>query len=251
MLRVIGIVVGCLMALPVMASPLRVAVASNFLLPLEALSVAYAQQGGGELRISSGATGQHYAQIINGAPFDVFLAADAVHPSRLVEAGFAVPGTQQTYALGSLVLWANADADLPSQGFEGLSAHQPRRVAIANPQLAPYGRAARQALEATEQWQALAPRIVEGKNIGQALQFLATGNVSHALIAASFTKADRRPAGQWIAVDPTLHDPIQQDAVILNTAEDLDQAQAFLEFLAGPKAREVLESFGYRWPEGR
>ena len=250
MLRIISVIVGCLMALSVAASPLRVAVASNFLLPLEALAQAYEKQGGAALRISAGATGHHYAQIINGAPFDLFLAADQDRPARLVEQGFALPDSQQTYASGSLVLWAYADAALPEQGFAGIAAHGPRRVAIANPQLAPYGRAAEQALKATGQWQALTSVIIEGKNIGQVLQFLATGNVSHALIAASFTAADQRPDGQWIAVDPALHDPIRQDAVILKTARDPAQARAFLNFLQGAEARQILARFGYHMTEG-
>lgn len=231
------------------ASPLRVAVAANFLLPLEAIAEAYAEQGGEALLISSGATGQHYAQIINGAPFDVFLAADDARPARLVEQGYALADSQQTYALGRLVLWAGPDAKLPADGLAGLAAESPRRLAIASPRLAPYGLAAKQSLQATGQWRRLQPVIVEGKNVGQALQFLATGNASHALVAASFTVAERRPEGQWIAVDARLHDPIRQNVVILRSTEQLREARAFLAFLQSPEAAEILRAFGYRMAE--
>ncbi len=233
---------------PILASPLRVAVASNFLLPLEALAEAYAEQGGAALRMSAGSTGQHYAQIINGAPFDIFLAADAARPARLAEQSLVLPNSRQTYAIGRLVLWTEPGAILPKD-LSGLTAQMPRRLAIASPRLAPYGLAAQQALEATAQWQSLKPVVVEGKNVGQALQFLATGNASHALVAASFTVAEQRPAGQWMPVDPGLHDPIRQDAVILRNTAHAAEARAFLAFLKSPEAAEILRAFGYDMAE--
>jgi len=234
-----------LVSLPLAAMPLRVAVASNFLLPLEAIARAYADQGGASLRISAGATGQHYAQIINGAPFDVFLAADQARPQRLLDEGFALPDSQMTYALGRLVLWAGANAELPSSGLGGLVEQMPRRLAIASPRLAPYGAAAQQALQATGQWEALRPLIVEGKNISQTLHLLATGNASHALVAASFTVAANRPPGEWVLIDESLYEPIRQDAVILKSARDPAEAQRFLAFLQGAAAQEILQRFGY------
>lgn len=242
-------IIGWMLALsvtPAIAEPVRVAVASNFLAPLEQIADAYAAQGGPTLKISVGATGQHYAQIINGAPYDVFLAADQARPERLVAEGYARPETRFSYALGRLVLWAGARASLPDNGLTGLAGHPLRRLAIANPELAPYGRAARQTLEATGQWSALAEDIIQAQNVGQAFQYLATGNVSHALVAASYTGLDDAPEGDWITVDARLHDPIRQDAVILEQAPNPEGAERFMEFLKGPVAGEILKGFGYQ-----
>ena len=232
--------------MPAIAGPVRVAVASNFLAPLERIAEAYVAQGGSALRISAGATGQHYAQIINGAPYDIFLAADQVRPERLVAEGYARSGSRFTYAVGRLVLWAGPDATLPPGGFAGLAVHPLRRLAIANPELAPYGSAARQALQATGQWSALSGEVIQAQNVGQAFQYLATANVSHALVAASYTHLDNRPEGAWLPVDPDLHDPIRQDAVILEQAPNPDGAERFMEFLRGPVTGEILARFGYQ-----
>jgi molybdate transport system substrate-binding protein len=228
------------------ADPVRVAVAANFLSPVQAIAAAFEADGGGPVDIASGATGQHYAQIINGAPFDVFLAADQARPARLLEQGLAVEGSGFTYALGQLVLWAGEGHQLPAGGFVGLADHPVTRLAIANPRLAPYGLAAQDALQATGQWQALQPRIVEGLSVGRALHYLATGNVSHALVAASYAHARGRPAGGWVAVDPGWYDPIRQDAVRLTDAPNPAGARAFLAFLKSAEAQAILQGFGYR-----
>jgi len=228
-----------------LADEVRIAVASNILAPLEVLSARFEATENIQTRISGGATGHHYAQIVNGAPFDVFLAADQARPKRLLDEGLGVAGTRFTYASGGLALWAGPDAELPVSGLSGLAALDPRRLVIANPQLAPYGLAARQALEATGQWSALRPRIIEGANVGQALQYLATGNASHALVAVSYGHMSGRPAGDWQRVPSRLHDPIRQDAVLLEQARNPQAARAFLTFLQGPEAAEVLERFGY------
>jgi molybdate transport system substrate-binding protein len=234
------------LAAPVSAASLNVAVASNFLAPLEALAKAYREHGGGSLRISAGATGQLYAQITQGAPYDVFLAADQARPRRLVDEGTAVAGSRMTYARGRLVLWAAPGIRLPADGLAGLQRSSVVRLAIANPSLAPYGRAAREALRATGRWAMLSDRIVQAQNVGQALQYLATGNVSHALVAASYTRLDNRPAGEVRRVAARDYAPIRQDAVILTRAASPDQARDFLAFMQTAAAAEVLRSYGYR-----
>ena len=237
-----------LAALPALAQPVRVAVAANFLGPLEQIAEAYAEQGGPALRISAGATGQHYAQIINGAPFDVFLAADQARPARLVAEGHALADSRMTYALGRLVLWAGPGAKLPADGLAGLAEESVRRLAIANPELAPYGLAAQQALQAHGQDAPLADRIIQARSVGQAFQYLATGNVSHALVAASYTRFGSRPQGPWRLVDEQLYAPIRQDAVILEEALNPAGARDFMAFMQGPIARDILDRFGYRAP---
>ena len=148
--------------------------------------------------------------------------------------------------MGRLVLWAGANASLPDDGLAGLAGHPMRRLAIANPELAPYGLAARQTLEATSQWSALSEDIIQAQNVGQAFQYLATGNVSHALVAASYTGLENAPRGDWIMVDARLHDPVRQDAVILEQAANPEGAERFVEFLKGPVAGEILTRFGYQ-----
>jgi len=227
------------------AADLRVAVASNFLLPLEAVVKAYVADGGEPVQISAGATGHHYAQITNGAPYDVFLAADQARPQRLIDAGLAAADSRFTYALGRLVLWSNTAAQLPAEGLLGLAKRSPRRLAIANPRLAPYGRAAREALVATRQWQALKAVVVQAQNVGQAFQYAVTGNVSHALVAASYVHAKANHPGEWIMVDRRWHGPIRQDAVRLTNAPNPAKAKAFMTYLRSPAAAQVLKGFGY------
>ena len=236
---------------PASSAEVRVAVAANFLAPLQELAQVFEGQGGPALRISTGATGHHYAQIVSGAPFDVFLAADQVRPQRLVQEGLAVVGSRFTYAEGGLVLWGRPEAGLPESGFDGLARHGVRRLAIANPRLAPYGLAAQQALQATGQWEALVPRVVQGQSVGQTLQYLATGNASHALVAASYVHMDGRPAGPLLAVPADLHEPIRQDAVQLVNAPNPTGAAAFLRFLQSDRAAAVMAGFGYTPPGKR
>lgn len=231
------------------AAELRVAVATNFLAPLQVIAEAFEAEHGVPVRISAGATGQHYAQIINGAPFDVFLAADQDRPRRLEADGLAVIGSRMTYAEGRLVLWARPGQSLPEAGLAGLASHLSGRLAMANPRLAPYGLAARQALEATGQWGAMEPSIIQGQNVGQALQYLATGNASHALVAASYAHRDGRPDGEWVLLPEDLHAPIRQDAVMLENAPNPDAARRFLAFLDSDPTHEIMVRFGYRPPE--
>ena len=238
----VGFVLACG---PANAAGLSVAVASNFLAPLEAIVKAYVATGGEPVQISPGATGHHYAQIVNGAPYDVFLAADQARPQRLMADGFAVTGSQFTYAKGRLVLWSQTAAQLPAEGLSGLAQQSPRRLAIANPRLAPYGLAARQALMATDQWQALGPVVVRAHNVAQAFQYVVTGNVTHALVAASFVAISAPDQGEWMMVDANLHAPIRQDAVRLKNARNPAEAKAFLAFLRSAKTTAILEQFGY------
>lgn len=233
-------------AAPAVPAPLQVAVASNFLAPLEALAEAFADDGGETLQISAGATGQLYTQITHGAPYDLLMAADQARPQRLVDEGLARAASRITYARGQLVLWARPGTPLPAEGLAGLSRASVGRLAIANPALAPYGRAARQALQATGLWSTLEDRIVQGQNVGQAFQYLATGNVSHALVAASYTRLDNRPDGAHQTIGAQWHAPVRQDAVILERTDSREAASAFLAFMQGPSAARILRHFGYR-----
>ncbi len=228
------------------AATLRVAVAANFAGTLKALAPLFEQASGHRLQAVSGSTGKHYAQIRNGAPFDVFLAADARRPALLEAAGVGVPGTRAAYALGRLVLWSPSPGRVDSGG-QVLVRGAFRRLALANPRLAPYGRAAQEVLQALGRWEVLQPRLVRGENVAQAFQFVSTGNAELGFVAWSqLRRADRSPQGSWWLVPPGLYRPIEQQALQLR---DADSAGAFMRFLRAPAARAVIAEHGYALPD--
>ncbi|HEY0960774.1 MAG TPA: molybdate ABC transporter substrate-binding protein [Pseudomonadales bacterium] len=230
-------------ATPLRADVVRVAVASNFTPVLESLAPLFEQTSGHTLSIISGATGNHYAQIRNGAPFDVFLAADDERPRLLEEEGRAIAGSRFTYALGRLALWS-ADARRVDSDGAVLQRGEFARLALANPKLAPYGVAAQEVLTALGLWQHLQRRIVLGDNIAQTLQFVQTGNAELGFIALS-QLADVDNAGSYWEVPPALYSPIVQQGVLL---KDSAQARAFIDFIASEAIRERIRAAGYGLP---
>lgn len=232
------------------AEPLSVAVASNFAPVAEEIATLFAAQSDHQVRISSGSTGKLYAQISNGAPYDVFLSADSERPALLEKGRYGVAGTRVTYALGSLVLWS-ADPDLNASDCRGhLEGLGKDRLAIANPATAPYGTAAQQFLVSVGLWAQVAPRLVYGENISQTLQFTASGNASMGLISRSQSIDTRLPAAScsW-PVPVTTHAPIQQQALLLQRAADNTIAVKFLEFLTSADAHEIIVRRGYSIPQ--
>jgi len=228
---------------PGAADELLVAVAANFSVTARAMGDQFARQSGHDVGLSVGSTGKLYAQITQGAPFDVLLAADQERPRRLQETGFAVAGTRFSYALGRLLLWSPQPGLAEKDPAALLRDPTLRRLAIANPALAPYGRAARQVLGALDAWDALAGRIVFGENVAQAFAMAASGNAELALVGASLV-ADGR-GSQWM-LDASLYDPIRQDAVLLRHGADKPAAQEFLRFLRSAAARNTIRAAGYK-----
>lgn len=227
------------------AGEARIAVAANFTAPMKALIAAFEAESGHRVAVSYGSTGKLYAQIRNGAPFDALLAADAVRPLRLEEEGAAVPGTRFTYAVGNLVLWS-AEPGKVEDGPALLRSGDFTRLSIANPKLAPYGVAAVQTLNALGVTEALASKLVRGENIAQAHQFVDTGNAQIGLVALSQVMEDGRiRAGSGWVVPAELHEPIRQDAVILNRGRDNPALGALFAFLQGEEARAIIHDFGY------
>lgn len=236
------------------SSEVRVAVAANFAEAHERLAGRLSAESGLAVRTSSGSSGQLFAQIVNGAPFDVFLSADTTRPARLEREGYAVPGSRFTYASGRLVLYgAGVGGRRPDAALLREAAGRPggivRRMAIANPHLAPYGEAARQALGALGVWRALEDRIVLAENVGQAFQFVESGAAELGWVAGSYVAA-RPPETFWV-VPAGLHDPIRQDAVLLAGARDPEAGRAYLDFLRGDEARRLIEEMGYVPPGSR
>lgn len=226
---------------PLRAETTHVAVAANFTEPAQVIAEAFAAATGHEALLSFGSTGQLYAQIVQAAPYEVFLAADAERPARALTEGLAVEGSAFTYAIGRLALWSAEDAR--PIGPDVLHAGDFQRLAMADPATAPYGVAAEETLESLGLLDTLGPKIVRGKNIAQTYQFVETGNAELGFVAHSQV-VSQDTGSAWI-VDPDLHSPIRQDAVLLATGKDSAAARAFLDFLQGTAARAIIERFGY------
>lgn len=228
-------------ALPVSAETVNVAVAANFTAVAERLAELFSAETGHEAKLSFGATGQLYAQISQAAPFGVFLSADTERPEKAIVEGLAVAGSFFIYAEGQLALYGPG-RDL-SEGEAALEAGFDK-LAIADPEAAPYGRAAVETLKALGLWERLEPRLVRGENISQTLQFVESGNAEQGFVAASqiLGKAD-----QWL-VPAELHGPISQGAVLLKAGESNPAAIAFLDFLRSDAAVTVIEEAGYSVP---
>lgn len=245
--RVLILCALCLVPVVAAAGEVKVAVAANFAPALERLAEDFTALTGHRVVASSASTGKHFAQIRNGAAFDVFLAADAERPALLERLGFGVAGSRFTYAQGRLVLWVPG-ADALGEPGEYLAGEGFRRLAIANPRLAPYGAAARQVLEGWGLWEALQGRLVSGENVAQALQFVATGNAQAGLVALAqvlLLPADLRDA--YRLIPPGLHAPIEQQALLLRPGAP---AEAFLHYLRGGRAAGQILQAGYRVPGG-
>ena len=228
-------------AQPARAGETNVAVAANFTDAANEIAAVFKEKTGHEAVLSFGSTGQFYTQITQDAPFEVFLAADDERPRKAVEEGFAVPGSQFTYAIGTLVLWSQ-DPDLV-QGEQTLQDGDFAKIAIANPEAAPYGAAAVQTMRALGVYDQLEPKIVQGNNISQTFQFVETGNAELGFVALAQV-ARSAEGSRWVVPD-RLHEPIRQDGVLLEKGADSEAARAFVEFLKGPEAAAIIGKFGY------
>ena len=243
--RVLTVLIATAYAPTLLAGEAQLAVAANFVVPLRSLGEGFARHSGHTLRVSSGASGKLYAQIVNGAPFEVFLSADHSTPERLEKEGQAVPGSRMTYATGRLVLWS-VRAEIVDAAGEVLNNSTFRHLALANPKTAPYGAAAVEVLKALgryEQWQG---RFVQGENIAQTQQFVASGNAELGFVALSQVWRDGKLVGgsAWM-VPAQLHAPIRQDAVLLKRGERNPAAMAFLDYLKSEAGRRIIAAHGY------
>ena len=234
-----------------LAQPAKVtvAVAANFAAPMKLIAADFERDTGYETTLSLGGTGSFYAQITNGAPFDVFLAADARTPALLVQEGLAVPGTVFTYATGKLVLWSKHPGLVDDHG-DVLVSDKFAKLAVAEPKLAPYGQAAQEVMARLGLTEALASKLVQGKNIAQTFQFVSSGNAQLGFVALSqvFVDGKFKEGSGWI-VPSSYHTPIEQNAVLLARGEHNEAALALIGYLKSKKARQVIESFGYQTDE--
>ena len=227
------------------ADDVHVAVAANFTAVIKTLTPLYEQQTGNKLIASFGATGQLYAQVKNGAPFDVFLSADDSAPKKLIAEGDAITDSYFIYARGRLALWSGTRGYVDDRGAV-LQSNRFNKIAIANPKTAPYGKAAIETLTALKLLDQLQPKFITGENISQTQQFIASGNVPLGFVALAQVKAlaaDDR--GSYWIVPSNLHQPIDQAAVQLQRAANSAAAKSFLDFLRSPAAAAVIRELGY------
>ena len=232
-------------AVSAQAAEVQVAVAANFAGPIARIGEGFAAATGHVLKISTGATGKFYTQIVGGAPFEVLVSADDETPRRLIAEGHAVTGSSFTYALGKLVLWSAQAGFVDDQGAV-LASGKVVHLAIANPKVAPYGAAALEVIKARGLAEALAPRLVTGESIAQAFQFVATGNAEIGFVALSQVVVPGKPvAGSYWLVPPSLYGEIRQDAVLLKPGADNPAARALLDYLKSEPAKKVIREYGY------
>ena len=228
----------------VQADEVSLAVAANFTVPMQKIAAEFEKETGHKVVASFGSTGKFYAQIKNGAPFEILLAADDETPAKLVAEGAAVKGSQFTYAIGKLVLWSAKPAVVDGAG-EMLKSGGFSHIALANPKLAPYGAAGVETLKALGVYAALEPKIVMAETITQAYQFIDSGNAILGFVALSQVLKDGKIEGSYWMVPAKLYAPIRQDAVILDKGKSKPAAEALMRYLKSDKAKALIQSFGY------
>ncbi len=227
------------------AEEVQVAVAANFTAPMKVIAADFEKASGHKVTPSFGATGKFYAQITNGAPYDVFLAADDETPIKLEKENGIVAGSRFTYATGKLVLWS-AKPDFVDAKGEVLKKGHFAHIALATPKLAPYGLAAEEAMKKLGVYDSLQSKFVQGESIGQTFTFISTGNAELGFVALSQVFADGKvkSGSAWI-VPANLHNPIRQDAVILNKGKDNKAAAEFVKYLKSEPVKAIIRSYGY------
>jgi molybdate transport system substrate-binding protein len=226
------------------AEQVQVAVAANFVPPFKEVAAEFQKATGHSAQLSAGSSGKFFAQIKNGAPFEVFFSADDERPKLLEQEGLGVKGSRFTYAVGRLVLWSPNPQLV--KGEETLYADGYKHLAMANPKTAPYGAAAMQAMQNLKVWDRLQAKLVMGENLGQTSGFIESGNAELGFLALSqvLDPALKGKGSRW-DVPSTLHDPIAQDVVLLTKGKDNPAAKALLEFVRGPQGLQIIERYGY------
>jgi molybdate transport system substrate-binding protein len=250
MKKLLVILFATLLALPAAAAPLLVAAASDLAYCIDELAAAFRKEvPGAQVKISTGSSGNFFAQIRNGAPFHVFLSADMLYPTQLARLGAADGATLRPYAIGRIVLWTlDARFDV-AQGLAVLRDPRVARIAIGNPDIVPYGRAARAALARDRLWETVQPRLVIGENIAQAAQFVQTGNAQLGIVSLATVRAPKMAGvGRYHLIGDAGVPPIEQGAVVTRAGADQPLAARFVRFLGTPAARAILARNGFGLP---
>ncbi|HEX6950678.1 MAG TPA: molybdate ABC transporter substrate-binding protein [Nitrospira sp.] len=233
------------------AEEIAIAAASDLNFAIKDLIAEYEKATGNHVKLSLGSSGNFYAQIQNGAPFDLYFSADIGYPKKLEEAGLTVPGSLYRYAIGRIVLWTNHTSHRDvSKGLEGLRDSAVKKIAIANPKHAPYGRAAVAAMEHYKVYDAAKDRLVLGENISQAAQFIESGACDVGIIALSLALAPTmKAAGTYWEIPGEAHPPLEQGAAILKSSKEQKTAQQFVEFMRSTRGQEIMHRYGFTAPQ--
>jgi len=233
------------------AQELRVAAAADLQYAMADLTASFAHQTGTKVVVTYGSSGNFFAQLQNGAPFDLFFSADLDYPQKLEALGLTEPGTLSPYALGRIVLWLppNSKIDVSRQQWNALLDPAIQKIAIANPEHAPYGRAAVAALKAAGFYDRVQGKLVFGENISQAAQFVQSGTAQAGIVALSLAVSPAMKDGKYWQIPGDLHPPLRQAAVVLKSSAKKDRARAFLAFLKTPPARAIFSRFGFLPPD--
>jgi molybdate transport system substrate-binding protein len=259
-MRTVSSVLAALILSLVLAGParaqkqeVRVAAAADLQFAMSDLAQQYEKQSGNQVNATYGSSGNFFSQLQNGAPFDVFFSADIEYPRKLEAAGFAEPGTLYEYAVGRITIWMPADStvDLAKQGWAALLDGSVRKIAVANPEHAPYGRAAVAALRKAGIYEQVASKLVYGENISQAAQFVQSGNAQAGIVALSLATSAAMKDGKRWEIPADMHPPIQQAAIVLKSAKNKEAAQAFLAFVKSDAGRATLAKYGFSFPPGQ
>lgn len=230
-----------------LAEELNVAAAADLNFAFQEIATKYRQDTGNTLKLSFGSSGNFFAQIQNGAPFDLYFSADIDFPRKLEAAGLAEPGTLWKYATGKIVLWAPNGSKLDlAKGIEVLRDPSIKKISIANPRHAPYGRAAEAAMKKAGLYDAVATKLVLGENISQAAQFIDSGNADIGIIALSLATApSMQTRGRYVEVSTALYPPIEQGTVVLSSSRKKATAKQFLDYLKRPESQFTLRKYGF------
>jgi molybdate transport system substrate-binding protein len=229
----------------------RVAAAADLKFAMGELAGQYEKQTGTKVNVTYGSSGNFFSQLQNGAPFDLFFSADMEYPKKLEAAGLAEPGTLYEYAVGRIVIWtpANAKVDVAKQGWNALVNASVQKIAIANPEHAPYGRAAVAALKKAGIYEQVKAKLVYGENISQAAQFVQSGNAQAGIIALSLAISPPMKDGKKWEIPAEMYPAIEQGAIVLKEAKNKDGARAFLQFVKSEDGRAILAKQGFALPE--
>jgi molybdate transport system substrate-binding protein len=235
------------------AEEITIAAASDLNFAFREIATEYEKASGNQVRLTLGSSGNFYAQIQNGAPFDLYFSADISYPRKLEEAGLTVPGSLYQYAVGRIVLWTGHESRIDvTKGIEALREPAIRKIAIANPKHAPYGRAAVAAMEYFKVYDQVKEKLILGENISQAAQFIESGACDIGIIALSLAVAPAmKSKGTYWEVPAETHPPLEQGAVILKSSKNQKAAREFLEFVKGPHGQEIMKRYGFIVPSSK
>jgi len=253
MLRLAVMTLALLFAGTASAQEIRVAAAADLQFAMQDVAAQFEKRTGTKVNVTYGSSGNFFSQIQNGAPFDLFFSADVDYPRKLEAAGLAEPGTLYKYAVGRIVIWTPADSkvDVTRDGWKSLLDPSVQKISIANPEHAPYGRAAVAAMQKAGIYEQVKAKLVYGENISQAAQFVQSGNAQAGIVAMSLAVSPGMKEGKRWEIPADLHPPIEQGAIVLTSAKNKEPARAFLEFVKGEAGRVTLARYGFTFPAPR